>query len=434
MSASSAQPAGYDAAAPRLHGLLVEFDTAEQLMHAARQARDAGYQRFDAHSPYPIHGMDAAAGIRMTKLPWIVFLCALAGAGGGLFLQWWTNATYAPNWDWLLPNWLLGYTYRISGKPFFSLPANIPIMFELTILFSGIATVLGMFIMNNLPLYYNAWLNNRRFLRATTDGFFLSIPASDPAFRADQARRFADGLGGQVEEVFDEAQQRAPRFLTWSAWILVSLLLLPPVYIAKARYVNSPEPRIHPIQDMDNQPRYKSQQPNPAFADGRAMRPPVDFTVARGDWPVDEHWAAGARFVTDPNGTERIEYYDGYPEGFAVTVEVIEQGQTLYNTYCAMCHGYDGHGAGIVHERAVERGAVQTGWRQPTDLNGDNIRQQPHGQIYYTIANGRRTMSPYRNQIKLEDRWKIVTYLRALQRSTAATIEDVPPDKRPLLR
>ena len=99
------------------YGLLAEFADASGLLRAAAHVRDAGYTRWDVHSPFPVHGMDKAMGIRKTRLPWFVFLCGVAGVGSGLLLQWWCNAH--------------DYPYLVSGKPYFSIPANIPITFEL---------------------------------------------------------------------------------------------------------------------------------------------------------------------------------------------------------------------------------------------------------------------------------------------------------------
>ncbi len=173
---------------PRPWGLLAEFATAEALLTAAARVRDAGYTRWDAHSPYPVHGLDEAMGVRPTRLPWLVFVCGAAGACTGLAMQWWMNAA--------------DYPFLVSGKPFFSLPANIPIMFELTILFSAFGAFLGMLAFNGLPQIYHALFGSGRFRRATSDRFYISIEASDPKYRPAETRRLLESLGGLgVEEV-----------------------------------------------------------------------------------------------------------------------------------------------------------------------------------------------------------------------------------------
>lgn len=174
----------------RLYGYLVEFGTVDEIVAAAEQVRDAGYTRWDAHTPFPVHGLDGAMGIRRTKLPFIVFAAGAAGTVGGIFLQWYTNA--------------FDYPWLVSGKPLFSLPANIPVAFETTILLAAFGALLGMLAMNRLPELYHPLFSSSRFRRATSDRFFISIEAEDPQFDPERTRRLAHDLGGTaVEEVWE---------------------------------------------------------------------------------------------------------------------------------------------------------------------------------------------------------------------------------------
>jgi len=184
----SAQVAASQGSGAPLFGLVAEFETVEAVLHAAEQVRASGFTRFDVHSPIPIHGLDEAMGIRMSRLPWIAAGGGAAGAGVALLLQWWTNA--------------VDYPYIISGKPFFGLPANIPVTFELTVLFASIGAVFGMLIANGLPQLYHPLFRVDRFRRATTDRFFVSIEASDPRFDPERTRELLAGLGSvAVEDV-----------------------------------------------------------------------------------------------------------------------------------------------------------------------------------------------------------------------------------------
>jgi len=159
------------------------------ILAAAETVRDAGFTCWDAHTPFPVHGLSDAMGLRPTRLPWLVFGAGLAGASVGLALQYFTNA--------------VDYRLIISGKPFFSLPANIPIVFELTILFSAVAAFLGMLVLNGLPQWYHALLGSRTFRRVTTDRFFISIAAQDPRFDRQETRALLASLPGviRIEEV-----------------------------------------------------------------------------------------------------------------------------------------------------------------------------------------------------------------------------------------
>ena len=151
-----------------LFGLLAEFETVDAVVDAAGAVRSAGFTRWDVHSPFPIHGIDPVMGIRPTVLPWLVLGGGLFGLFGGLWLQWYCNAH--------------DYPILISGKPFWSLPANIPIIFECTVLCASIVAVFGMLGLNRLPTLYNPLFKSDRFRRVTNDRFFISIDASDARF------------------------------------------------------------------------------------------------------------------------------------------------------------------------------------------------------------------------------------------------------------
>ena len=153
---------------PRLWGLLAEFDSPRDLVHAAARIRDAGYTRWDAHTPFPVHGLDGAMGIRPTRLPYLVLAAGITGGVSGLLMQWWMNA--------------IDYPIIISGKPFNSLPADIPVTFELTVLLASLTAFLGMLIANALPRFHHPLLASGRFRRVTTDAFFLAVEAADPRF------------------------------------------------------------------------------------------------------------------------------------------------------------------------------------------------------------------------------------------------------------
>jgi hypothetical protein len=179
------------------HGLLAEFENVEQLLAAAKVVRKDGYTRWDAHSPFPVHGMDKAMGVCRTRLPWLVFVMGSIGAFGGLMLVWWTNAT-----SFAVPHAFRGYPMLIAGKPIFSLPANIPVIFETTVLLAAFGAVFGMLGLNRLPRLFNPLLTSQRFRRVTQDRFFISIEAADPRFDRDRTAELLSNLGAKaVEEV-----------------------------------------------------------------------------------------------------------------------------------------------------------------------------------------------------------------------------------------
>jgi hypothetical protein len=179
----------HDAAA-RPFGLLAEFATAADLVRACERVRDAGFARWDAHSPVPVHGLDRAMGLKRSWVPWAVLVGALAGAAGGMLLQWWTS--------------VVDYPLITSGKPLFSYPAFVPITFELAVLGGVVGGLLAMFHANRLPRLHHPLFASARFERASDDRFFISIEASDPKFEATRTQALLESLDPVAVELVEE--------------------------------------------------------------------------------------------------------------------------------------------------------------------------------------------------------------------------------------
>ena len=227
--------------------------------------------------------------------------------------------------------------------------------------------------------------------------------------------------------------RKTPFALISAGAILFTASLLPLAIIARARFTNSDQPRIHIIQDMGNQPRFSTQQPSPIFADGRASRPPVPGTVAQGMLNTDEHFDKGFTLVKAPDADAwQVKYFDTFPAKVTVDQRLMLRGQKYFNIYGAPCHGQDGYGNGAVSIRAIEK--QEPKWVPPSNLHSDEIRKRADGHIYNTIRNGIRNMPGYASQIDAADRWAIVAYVRALQRSQNASVADVPEQERGTLR
>lgn len=170
-----------------LHGIMAEFDTATELVDAARRVRDNGYVKTDAFSPFPLHEIDEALGIKRSILPYLIFCGGITGLVAGIGLQYFVH--------------VIEWPIIVGGRPHFSLPAFIPPAYELTILFSAFTAVFGMLFMNGLPSPYHPVFNVPRFALATREKFFLIIESTDPKYDYETTRRFMEGLGAQ--EVFD---------------------------------------------------------------------------------------------------------------------------------------------------------------------------------------------------------------------------------------
>jgi mono/diheme cytochrome c family protein len=391
-------------------GLLAEYETPEALLSASEKVRDGGYKRWDTHTPFPVHGIDEAMGIKPTILPWIVLGAGATGTCTALLLQWWSNA--------------VAYPFLISGKPLFSWIPAFPITFELTVLFAGVTTLFAMLGLNRLPQLHHPLFEVKRFARATQDRFFLAIDSADPLFNDSSARALLEGTGASaIEEVPNMgASKTPPMWLLQIAVVLAFASFVPLGVIYSAWENTTDKPAWHFVWDMDFQESYRTGEKVPLFADGMAMRPEIPGTVATGELHQNTEYYAGKTADGSLIGTAPV----------AVDAALLARGQQRFAIYCTPCHGDAGYGDGIVQRRAQKLISIggANGWVSPTNITTDAIGGQTDGQIYNSITEGVRTMPAYGSQIPVGDRWAIVLYVRALQRAANATIDDVPAANR----
>lgn len=169
---------------PPIYGLTAEFDHPDDLLESARRAYLEGYRHLDAYSPFPVHGLADAIGLRQTRVPLLVLIGGIVGAAGGYLLQYWVSA--------------IAYPLNIGGRPYHSWPAFVPIIFELMVLAAALSAVVGMLALNGLPQHYHPVFNVPNFHRASRDRFFLVIEATDPQFDREGTRQFMESLGPQA--------------------------------------------------------------------------------------------------------------------------------------------------------------------------------------------------------------------------------------------
>ncbi len=170
--------------------VLAEYDSPGACMHAAEKLRDAGFTRFDAHTPFPVHGMDGAMGLPDSRLGWIVFGMGLTGLLSAIAL-----ITYCNGID---------YALVVGGKPPISYPSYVPVCFELTVLFSAFGAVFGMLGMNRLPRHHHPVFESDRFRAFSDDKFFVSVECADPKYDTASTQALLEGTHPNHIEIIED--------------------------------------------------------------------------------------------------------------------------------------------------------------------------------------------------------------------------------------
>lgn len=171
-------------------GVLAQYADPSALTHACEKVRDAGYKKWDAYCPFPVHDLNEAMGIPRSKVGWLVICGACTGLLTALLLQWWTSAE--------------AYPLVIAGKPFWAWEQFTPIMFELAVLFSAFCAIFGMLAINGLPRLSHPLFNSERFLRASDDSFFIAIECKDANYDEATTRRLLEEAGAMNIEIIEE--------------------------------------------------------------------------------------------------------------------------------------------------------------------------------------------------------------------------------------
>jgi hypothetical protein len=169
---------------------VAEYDTPAAAMHAAEKVRDAGYKRWDVHTPFPVHGMDGAMGLRNSKVGWFTFFGGASGFTLGMLMIWWMGS--------------VDYAIPVGGKPLFSPIFAFPVSYELTILLGSFGTLFGMFFLNRLPRHYHPLLKHPRFRSVTHDKIYIAIEYADPRFSETETRQLLEKSGGRHIEVVED--------------------------------------------------------------------------------------------------------------------------------------------------------------------------------------------------------------------------------------
>jgi len=373
-----------------LYAITALFETPDAIVHAAKATREAGYTRFDVNTPYPVHGMDSAMGLRPTRLGVFALVFGLLGAVSAVGFMTWVT--------------LVDYPLVIGGKPFWSWPAFVPVAFEVTVLFASVLTVVSMIVIffkfpnNSHPLHGTPYMT-----RVSSDHFGLMIEAADPLFEEGRVRSFLQTLGGkEIGSVSVPAEALSARPALFERRFM-ALLAAVALVVAAGTYVSfNMLLAMEPFTWMSVQSKLKAQQPKTLFRDGIGMRLPVQGTVARGFLPY--------AYAGQPDTAGK---YLANP--LLPTAAVLAKGKEKYLTFCSPCHGNFGRGDSRMRGQ----------FPNPPTLHSEKVRTWPDGTIYHVITEGQNVMPGYGAQIPRDDRWAVVQYLRVLQRAQNAGEADL---------
>ncbi len=364
------------------------FDTPNSLMAAIPKLRATKLGTVEAYTPYPIHGIDDALGLRKSPLGGMVLVMGILGALTAFGFEYWISA--------------VDYPIITGGKAAGSWEAFIPIMFEVTVLFATFTAGLGMLLLlNKLPFFGHPVLSAKAITSITRDRYVLALEAESEAFDSQAAVAALQAAGATDIEVLP-APDRSP-FLT-SDYILrtlggifVACLVAGLGIFTLTKWF----PLLRPMVNMQDQPRLNAQKPSSFFKDGHGMQRPVAGTVARGHLPTATGKQEEAASLVNP---------------LPRTKEVFEVGRKAYHNRCEVCHGAIGNGVGSLT-------AAYGG--KPANLQAQQFRDYPDGKIYWAIVNGKNAMPSHAADLTDVQRWSVVHYVRALQRAQNAKDEDL---------
>ncbi|HEY3400134.1 MAG TPA: quinol:electron acceptor oxidoreductase subunit ActD [Geothrix sp.] len=370
------------------YAVLGVFATPDALMKAIPKARASQLGTVEAYTPYPIHGIDEALGLRRSPLGGMVLVMGILGALTAFGFQYWISA--------------IDYPIITGGKAPDSWEAFIPIMFEVTVLFATFTAGLGMlFLLNKLPFFGHPVLSSKSITGITRDRYVLALEAESEAFDSAAAAKVLQEAGATEVEILPPPD-RSP-FLTsdyilrtaggiFTACLGAGLVMF---------FVIKLFPTLAPMKYMQDQPRLNAQKPSAFFKDGHGMQRPVAGTVARGHLPTATGTQEEAATLANP---------------LPRTKDVFAQGRQAYKNRCEVCHGAVGDGLGSL---------TPAYGGKPANLQAQQFRDYTDGKIYWAIVNGKNAMPSHAPYLSERERWAVVHYVRALQRAQNAKDEDL---------
>jgi mono/diheme cytochrome c family protein len=370
----------------KIYGVAALFSKPDDIIKAASKVAEDGYSKWDVNTPYPLHGMDNAMKLKPSKLGFITLFFGLSGTAIALILTYFTNS--------------IDYPLVIGGKPFFSLPAYIPVTFELTVLLATLSTVIAMLtFFFKFPANNHVLHDTKYMTEVSRDRFGIVIESNDPKFEQSKVEELLRSFGPEsVETIYHKEEVKypifEPKFITFL--ILVAIVVSAGTYVTLNKLMF-----MVPFNWMMDQDKILPQSRTELFEDERGMRSPVEGTVAKGFIPYAY------------TGIDEPQEYLSNP--VLPTIENLNLGKKKYLTFCSPCHGNFGDGDSRLKGQ----------FPNPPSLHSHRIRSFEDGRFYHVMTNGKNIMPPYASQISREERWAIVNYIRVLLKAKNATASEL---------
>jgi mono/diheme cytochrome c family protein len=369
------------------------FDSPDALMRAIGSLRAKGIRHLEAYTPYPIHGIDDALGLKRSPLGAMVMVMGIIGALTALGFQFWISA--------------IDYPIVTGGKPPWSWEAFVPIMFEVTVLFATFTAGLGMlFLLNRLPFFGHPVINSKSMARITRDQYALAVERDEATgttldtFAAKEAFQAVGAISIETVPSPAKAPIFTSEFILRSLGAIVSACLVAALLMY---WTIKLFPELPPMSHMLEQPKLLPQQSSKFFRDGHGMRLPPKGTVARGYLGLGSVSQNDAASLVNP---------------LPRNLESLEIGKRKFTERCAVCHGALANG--VASLTAAYGG-------KPANLQSEQFRKYTDGQIYWVIVNGKNAMPSHAADLSPDQRWAVVHYVRALQRAQDAKDSDLNP-------
>jgi len=370
----------------KIYGVAALFSKPDDIIKAASKVADEGYSKWDVNTPYPLHGMDNAMKLNPSNLGFITLFFGLSGTAIALLLTYFTNS--------------IDYPLVIGGKPFFSLPAYIPVTFELTVLLATLSTVIAMLTFFFKFPANNHVLHDTQYMKEVSrDRFGIVIEANDSKFEQSKVEELLRSFDPEsVETIYHKEEVKypifEPKFITFLA--LIAIVVSAGTYISLNKLMF-----MVPFNWMMDQDKINPQSRTELFEDERGMRSPVEGTIAKGFIPYAY------------TGIDEPQDYLSNP--ILPSIQNLKLGKKKYLTFCSPCHGNFGDGDSRLKGQ----------FPNPPSLHSQRIRSFEDGRFYHVMTNGKNIMPSYAAQISREERWAIVNYIRVLLKAKNATASEL---------